>query len=80
MATYYFNIQECGTLQEDLTGRAFDTFEAAYDHALEVARNVMSDEVREGRLCVACNVDILNADRKLLQSVPFRQALAISGI
>ncbi len=80
MAIYYFNVQECGTLKEDLVGREFARFEAAQEHALEIARNIMSDEVREGRLCVACNVDILDADRKLLVAVPFRQALAIIGV
>ncbi len=79
MAIYYFNVQECGTLKEDLVGREFARFEAAQAHALEIARNIMSDEVREGRLCVACNVDILDADRKLLVAVPFRQALSIIG-
>jgi hypothetical protein len=80
MAIYYFNIQECGTLDEDLVGRECADLTEAHAHAFAIARRIMSEEIREGRLCVACNVDILNAERTLIQVVPFRQALSISGL
>jgi hypothetical protein len=79
VATYFFNLHECGTLLIDEEGREAPDLDAARKMAIEGARDVMCGEIREGRLCLSCRVDIHDSDGALLLAVSFRDALEISG-
>ena len=77
---YYFDLQECGKLIPDDEGRELPDATAARDVALKEARTVMAAEVQEGRLCLACHIDVLDQDRRPVLTLPFKQALAITGM
>jgi hypothetical protein len=39
----------------------------------------MCAEVRQGRLCLGCRIDVENTDRELVLSLPFRDALTVTN-
>ena len=79
MARYFFNLQECGTILEDDDGRELADLDAAHANALAEARAIMCAEVAEGRLCLSCHIVVLDAGRRELFDVPFKQALVVTG-
>jgi hypothetical protein len=40
----------------------------------------MAGEVKAGTLCLGCRIDVLNEHRELVMSVPFRDAVAVTGL
>jgi hypothetical protein len=79
MARFYFNLFECGTLISDDEGRDCD-IASLRNVAIHEARDVMSAEVKAGRLCVGCRIDVLDEGHSLVLSVPFKDALEITGL
>ncbi len=80
MARYFFHLYECGTLVADEEGRECPDLNAARSQALTEAREIMSAEVKGGRLCVGCRVDVVDESGMLLLSLPFKEALGITGL
>lgn len=80
MATFYFDLHECGFVVEDEVGRELSGLGAARDQALEAARDLMSAEVRKGRLCLSCHIEIRDASGEVLHTFRFEDALVISGL
>jgi hypothetical protein len=76
---YYFDLHECGKQIPDEEGRELPNSAAARDVALMEARTIMAAEVQEGRLCLACHIDVLDQDRRPVLKLPFEQALEITG-
>jgi hypothetical protein len=79
MARFYFNLFECGTLIPDDEGRECDA-SSLRSIAIHEARDLMSGEVKAGRLCVGCRIDVLDEAGSLVLSVPFTDALEITGL
>jgi hypothetical protein len=79
MALYLFHLHECGTILHDAEGREAADLEAARGLAVETAREIMCDEIRHGRLCLSCKIEIMSEEGKPLLDVPFREAIEISG-
>ncbi len=75
----FFHLLECGSVTSDEEGVELANLDAARSEALRAAREVMSAEVREGRLCLSCQIDITEGDGTPLMTLPFRDALVISG-
>ena len=76
----YFHLNECGVVVADEDGVELPDVATARQRALESVRDVMAGEVRAGRLCLSCRIDVQDADGQLLFSLPFRDALVISGL
>jgi len=80
MTRFYFNLHECGQRTLDDEGIVLDGLAAAHDRAVSEARAIMSAEVAEGRLCLSCNIEVLDDDGQMAVNVPFVEALAVSGL
>lgn len=80
MARFYFQLHECGTLVADEEGRELPDLAAARMAAIADARQVMSSEVLDGRLCLSCCMVIEDAGHHEVSRVPFRDALALTGL
>lgn len=80
MERYFFHLHECGTLISDDEGRMLPGLDAVRREAIAAARDVMANEVRAGRLCVGCCIEVKNAASQVVLKVPFRDALSISGL
>lgn len=79
MALFYFHLHECGTVTEDHDG--LDTEVARVRTvALENARDIMSAEVKAGKLCMACFIVIEDERHSEIMRVPFREAIELSGL
>lgn len=79
MPHYFFNIEQCGELTEDRVGRECADLRAAEAHAFTVARRVIAEEVLAGELCLSCQIDVLDDQRRLMLTVPFRRAVTLTG-
>jgi hypothetical protein len=54
MPRFFLHLHECGTLVPDEEGREFPSLEAAVERATLEARELLSAEVAEGKLCLGC--------------------------
>lgn len=80
MPLLFFQLNECGAVTEDPDGREVANLDAAWDVAIRAARAVMCAELDEGRLCLGCHIDVIDADGAHLLRVPFREAVTITGM
>lgn len=80
MARYYFDLHECGERTIDEDGIEAKNLGAAHDLAVTAVRDIMCGEIRGGALCLSCHIEILDADRQVLEKVRFRDAVRISGL
>ncbi len=80
MRRFYFHLHECGTVTEDDEGRLLADLAAARAVALAAARQVMSAEVGEGRLCLSCFLVIEDEGHAEVGRLPFREALVVTGL
>ena len=80
MPLYFFHLHECGIDLDDTEGHDFATLEAARTQAITEARSIMAAEVLEGRLCLACYIDIASASAESLDTVAFRDVLVVTGL
>jgi len=79
MPRYFFNLYECGTLLHDEEGREVDDPGQLHALAMKEARQLMSDEVARGELCLSCRIEVLDADQRPVLILPFKEALKITG-
>lgn len=79
MPLFYFNLHECGSIVEDEEGRVCEDAADARDKAFCEAREIMASEVKSGKLCLGCRMDVLDEKQALVLTVPFRDAIKISG-
>ena len=80
MNRYFFNLRECGQVVVDEEGVDRHDLAAARVEALAAARSIMCAEVAEGRLCLSCSIEVFDASGTKVLTIPFRDALAISGL
>ena len=80
MERYFFDLSECGTTLLDEEGVVLDDLDAAHDQAVLAARDVMCGEVRFGRLCLGCSIDVRDAGGRQVLVLPFRDAVAVTGL
>jgi hypothetical protein len=80
MARYFFHLHECGTVVRDKEGQELPSRLNLRDAALREARSVMSSEVLAGRLCLSCRIEVTDEDQQLIEVVPFKEALELTGI
>lgn len=80
MARFYFHLHECGTLIADDEGLECADLAAVRRTALKAARDVMCGEVEQGRLCLSCRVEVLDGAGAAVLDLPFRDAIAVTGL
>lgn len=79
MARFFFDLHECGAVYPDEDGQNLTDAAQARSIAIQAARDLMSEEVRRGSVCLACYIVISDAQRHEVMTVPFREALTITG-
>jgi len=77
MHRFYFHLYERNTCTLDEEGHTLSCSEAALAEAILAARAVMADEVKSGRLCLDCRIEIINDVGIPVATVPFTDALKI---
>ncbi len=80
MPHFFLTLDECGNVAEDLEGVESENLAEARTHAVEAARDVMSHEVKQGRLCLSCKIEIKDATGAVVMVVPFKEAVALTGV
>jgi hypothetical protein len=79
MPRFYFHLYECGRLIVDDEGREVSDLDSLRGLALTEAREVMAAEVKAGKLCLSCYIQVNDEQQRVVLSVPFREALDITG-
>jgi hypothetical protein len=80
MQRLFFHLHEGGAVVIDEEGAEVPSLEDARLRALGEARSIMSAEVAAGRLCLSCHICVEDAQGATLLTVPFSEALEISGL
>lgn len=75
-----FHLHECGISYMADEAVELADLAAAREYARTAARAIMSAEVLAGRLCLSCRIDIADEGGRVVASVPFREAVALSGL
>jgi hypothetical protein len=79
MSVYYFHLRDGEDALLDPDGRELEGAEAIAQSALAEARALISDEARLGRIRFDQRIDVEDADGRVVHSLPFDQAVVISG-
>jgi hypothetical protein len=79
MPVYYFHLRDGDDVLLDPDGRGLDGPEAIAQSALAEARALISDEARLGRIRLDQRIDVEDADGRMVHTLPFDQAVEISG-
>lgn len=80
MARYFFDLHECGNVTKDDEGVERSDTASIHEEALKGAREVMCTELAQGRLCLACHIAVRNAAGETVMTVPFKDAVTITGL
>ena len=80
VARYFFHLHECGTLLSDEEGQELADAGAARNQAMKEARSVMSSEVQAGKLCLSCCIEVVDEAQRPVLTLPFKEALEVSGL
>jgi len=76
MPRYFFNIHNDATSLDD-EGRELPDLEAARAHAIQGARSLMSDSLKEGRIDLSHHIAIVDERGELLLDVTFGEAVEV---
>lgn len=79
MTRYFFHLHECGTVLLGDEGADLPDMDAAIARGVVVAREIMAEEVRHGRLCLACFFEIEDEAKTETARVYFRDAIVVTG-
>lgn len=80
MTHFYFDIINGTGLTRDEEGQDLSDLPAARIVALEGVRSILRDEVTEGFVDLGGRVEIFDADRQRLVSIPFGDAVELRGV
>jgi hypothetical protein len=80
MQKLFFHLHECGTIVADEEGAEVESLAKARLRALREARSIMSSEVSAGKLCLSCFIRVEDAQGTTVLTIPFRDALEITGL
>jgi hypothetical protein len=80
MARYHFHLHECGTVIPDEEGLEKPDLESVRQEALMSARELMCNEMRSGKLCLGCRIEVQDEAGRVVLTLPFKEAVEVSGI
>lgn len=79
MPTFYFHLEMRDHVYLDQEGRSFPNLEQARASAILDVRGLMAADVKAGCLCFDCRIGIADEQGVVVLTVPFREAVEISG-
>ena len=77
MPHYFLDVANSQINSQDEVGREFADLEAARAEAIGGIRSILRDELVEGKMDLNGEVRILDAERQLVLSVPYAEAVTI---
>lgn len=77
MPRYFFDVHNGGGFLPDEDGRDLPDLEAARSEGLKGARSLLAEDVMQGRLDLNGRLEIFGADRELLVTIPFSEAVEV---
>ena len=80
MARYHFHLHECGSVISDEEGLDKPDLESVRHEALMSAREIMSNEVKIGKLCLGCHIEVEDEAGQVVLTLPFKEAVQVSGL
>lgn len=79
MPRYFFHLHDCGALLPDEEGREFPDLEAAVHMAKIEARELLAAEVNEGKLCLGCQIEVVEENTGRTIIVPFSATVQLES-
>jgi hypothetical protein len=79
MHRYFVNLTEHGRLITDDDGFLASGLEDARQMAVAGAREIMAADILHGKLCLSTSIEILDANRVVLEQARFRDLVRVSG-
>jgi hypothetical protein len=76
MPKFYFNLRDDVAVEDD-EGKDLPDAKKARAVAVGYARGIMSEDVKDGRLVLRDEIDILDEQRNKVLTLPFREAIEI---
>ena len=80
MPHFHFHLDECGITTPDADGSDHEDLDAARRAATVAAREIMCEELKDGRLCLSCFIDIADPSGRSLARLDFADVVKISGL
>ena len=80
MARFFFDVINGTGLVQDDEGQDLPGLPAARDVAIEGARSIIQEEVSLGIIDLSGRVEVRDADRQTVLSIPFRDAVEVRGL
>ena len=80
MTRYFFNLREYGRTIADDEGTLLPNVDAARDRAVVSARALMSADLVEGRLCLDCDIEVVDEVGRTAVKLPFADAVHVTGL
>lgn len=79
MARYLLHLHYCGKLVLDEEGQEFPNLEAAVERAQVEARDLLAGEVKEGKLCLGCQIEVVEESTGRAVIVPFSATVQLES-
>lgn len=79
MPRFFLHLHHCGTLVPDEEGREFPSLEVAVERATREARELLSAEVAEGKLCLGCQIEVVEESTGRAIIVPFSATVQLKS-
>ena len=77
MPIYYFHLRQRDLMIEDDEGVTLPDVADARRRALSEAGELASADVKNGRLCLACSIEVADDAGRIVCSVPFGHAVQV---
>ncbi|WP_408988082.1 DUF6894 family protein [Sphingomonas sp. SUN019] len=79
MARFYFHLHECGHVVSDEDGIERADLDGVRSAAVVAARDIMCSEIRKGKLCLSCHIEVCDEHDVSVMVVRFSDAVAVTG-
>jgi hypothetical protein len=80
LARFFLHLHNCGTLIPDDEGRDFPNLEAAVERAKYEARELLAAEVTQGKLCLGCQIEVVEESTGRSIVVPFSATVHLESV
>jgi hypothetical protein len=77
VTVYYFHHWQGEVFIEDLEGVACVSLDAARNRAIDGARDILSGDIKDGRMDLNQRVELFDNTGRLCLTIPFREAVDI---
>ena len=76
MPRFFFHLRD-GETVDDQDGMYFPDARSAHREAIRNARDIMAEDVRQGRLCLSFRIEVTGQGGDPVFAVPFRDVIRI---